>query len=299
MDFDSDSSDFHFPTDTGLAKLSSPLSYKVPESRDWALDEFMQTLQDKPCTEAENLLSFKQYIPVNDSEEEDYDDDYNYGPPKLNLPTYEEKDFLSQLSQHLLNLERMELHDILKGGFTLVQNDIQTNSQYQHQHQHQQQQQQQQQQLHSSPFNQQTLSPPGLSWFNEAADYGRVQIDSLDTIEMPKRQNNFSPFPIKSTPRSEEEEQDTTAVQPQTEKPLPPLPAVIAPKEVVVEQEEKATSVLKNNKHKGLKFKLKTKLVKPFSNSISASTLSEKPKKSSSILSSTKKFIRKILPVSS
>ncbi|KAI8367105.1 hypothetical protein BD560DRAFT_400120 [Blakeslea trispora] len=306
MDFDSDSSDFHFPSDTGLAKLSSPLSHKVPESRDWALDEFMQTLQDKPFTEAENLLSFKQYIPVND-----HDDDYSYGPPKLNLPTYEEKDFLSQLSQHLLNMERRELHDILKGGFTLVQNDIQTNSQSNvasHQHHT----------LHSSPFNQQSHSPPGLSWFNEAVDYGRVQIDSLDTIEMPKRKGNFSPFsntarvsPSVTSVLSQQEkqvlpqekeqqqqpaaqseqqsEEDTTAVQPEFAKPLPPLPMMV--------EQEKATKAPKG-KTNGLKSKLKSKFVRPFNNSISASTLSEKPKKSS-ILSSTKKFIRKILPVSS
>uniref|UniRef100_A0A1C7NQK7 Uncharacterized protein n=1 Tax=Choanephora cucurbitarum TaxID=101091 RepID=A0A1C7NQK7_9FUNG len=313
MDFDSDSSDFHFPSDTGLAKLSSPLSHKVPESRDWALDEFIQTLQDKPYTEAENLLSFKQYIPVNDHDD---NDDYNYGPPKLNLPTFEEKDFLSQLSQHLHNLERMELHDILKGGFTLVQNDIQTNSQSNvasHQ----------QHALPSSPFNQQSHSPPGLSWFNEAVDYGRVQIDNLDTIEMPKRKNNFSPFSntarvspsaaIMTSVSQQEEKQalpqekpqhqqetsseqqqsegeDTTVVQPESEKPLPPLPMMV--------EQEKATKAPKN-KPNGLKFKLKNKFVKPFNNSISASTLSEKPKKPSSILSSTKKFIRKILPVSS
>ncbi|KAF1797515.1 hypothetical protein FB192DRAFT_1247927, partial [Mucor lusitanicus] len=164
----SDSSDFHFPSDTGLAKLSSPLSFKVPESRDWALDEFMQTLQDKPCTEAENLLSFKQYIPVQeeDEDEDDEEDDFlNYGPPKLSLPTLEEKDFLSQLSQHFLNLERIELHDILKGGFTLVQNDIQSNNTQNYNHT-----------THMS-------SPPGLSWFNEAVDYGRHEIDNLDTIE--------------------------------------------------------------------------------------------------------------------
>lgn len=260
MDYDSDSSDFHFPTDTGLAKLSSPLSFKVPDSRDWALDEFMQTLQAKPCTEAENLLSFKQYIPVTDDEDEE---DYNYGPPKLNLPTMEEKDFLSHLTNHLIHLERRELHDILKGGFTLVQNDIQTN--------HNQ---------HSSPFHHTQNTAPGLSWRNEALDLGHNQIENLDTIQLTKRENNFSPFDNRhannninastEAPSSE----NIIAVEPYMEKALPPLPTA---------------------QKKGLRYKLRAKFLKPLNNS--ASTFSEKPKKS--MLQSTKKFIRSLLPVSS
>jgi hypothetical protein len=253
MDYDSDSSDFHFPTDTGLAKLSSPLSFKVPDSRDWALDEFMMTLQEKPCTEAENLLSFKQYIPVVED-----DEDYNYGPSKLNVPTKEENDLLAQLSKHLLNNERMEIHDILKGGFILVQNDIQTNHH------------------HNSPFHNTT---PGLSWFNEAVDYGRHEIENLDTIQFPKRENSFSPFDNRHGNNNNATtvascSEHTTVVQPDIEKPLPPLPI---------------------QKKKGLRNKLRAKLVKPFNKS--ASSLSEKPKKS--MLQSTKKFIRSLLPVSS
>lgn len=280
MDYESDSSDFHFPSDTGLAKLSSPLSFKVPESRDWALDEFMQTLQDKPCTEAENLLSFKQYIPIQNEEEDDEDDEddfLNYGPPKLSLPTLEEKDFLSKLSQHFLNLERIELHDILKGGFTLVQNDIQSNN--------------------TQNYNNTTTttsSPPGLSWFNEAVDYGRHEIDNLDTIEIPKRKNNFSPFEqigrhgnnnnattVASPSVCSEQQEITTVVPPQLEKPLPPLPtptSLSAPT---------TTTIRSNQKKKGLKYKLQ-QFVKPFSKP----TTSEKPK--TSFIKSTRKFIRNI-----
>lgn len=280
MDYESDSSDFHFPSDTGLAKLSSPLSFKVPESRDWALDEFMQTLQDKPCTEAENLLSFKQYIPIQNEEDEDEDEDddfLNYGPPKLSLPTLEEKDFLSKLSQHFLNLERIELHDILKGGFTLVQNDIQSNNT---------------QNYNNTTTN--TSSPPGLSWFNEAVDYGRHEIDNLDTIEIPKRKNNFSPFEqmgrhgnnnnattVASPSICSEQQEITTVVPPQLEKPLPPLPtpaSLSAPT---------TTTIRNNQKKKGLKYKLQ-QFVKPFSKP----TTSEKPK--TSFIKNTRKFIRNI-----
>jgi hypothetical protein len=260
MDYDSDSSDFHFPVDTGLPKLSSPLSAKVPESRDWALDELVRTLQEKPCTEAENLLSFKQYIPVTTDDEDD-DEDYNYGPPKLNLPSTEEKDIMAQYSTQFIS---KELHDILKGGFTLVQNDIQTNH-----NQH-----------NNSPFHHNAqYSAPGLSWFNEAINYGRHEIENLDTIQLPKRQNNFSPFDNRHGNNNNATtvascSEHTTAVQPDIEKPLPPLP--IAQK-------------------KGFRHKLRSKLVKPFNKS--ASTLSEKPKRS--VLQSTKKFIRSLLPVSS
>ncbi|KAL9558843.1 hypothetical protein MBANPS3_000705 [Mucor bainieri] len=288
MDYDSDSSDFHFPSDTGLAKLSSPLSFKVPESRDWALDEFMQTLQDKPCTDVENLLSFKQYIPVQNEEDEDEDDEeddfLNYGPPKLSLPTLEEKDFLSQLSQHFLNLERIELHDILKGGFTLVQNDIQSNNtqNYNHTTQHN------------------MSSPPGLSWFNEAVDYGRHEIDNLDTIEIPKRKNNFSPFEpmalggrhASSSIRSEQQE-ITTVVSPQVEKPLPPLPQPTSLPSAAPTTTTTfvTTSNSSSQKKKGLKYKLK-QFVKPFNKSTTTTTTSEKPKKS--FIKTTRKFIRNI-----
>jgi hypothetical protein len=282
MDYESDSSDFHFPSDTGLAKLSSPLSFKVPESRDWALEEFMQTLQDKPCTEAENLLSFRQYIPIQNEDDEEDDDDeedfLSYGPPKLSLPTLEEKEFLSQLSQHFLNLERIELHDILKGGFTLVQNDIQSNNT----------------QNYNNNTTTNTSSPPGLSWFNEAVDYGRNEIDNLDTIEIPKRKNNFSPFEqigrhgnsnnattVASPSICSEQQEITTVVSPQLEKPLPPLPtptSLSAPT---------TTTIRSNQKKKGLKYKLK-QFVKPFSKS----TTSEKPK--TSFIKNTTKFIRNI-----
>lgn len=253
MDYDFDSSDFHFPSDTGLPKLSSPLSFKVPESRDWALEEFIHTLQDKPCTDLENLLSFKQYIPVNDDEDEDETSiDFSYAPLKLNLPLYEEKEVLQKLSQHILNLEQMELHDILKGGFTLVQNDIQSNNTPHHYHQ------------------QKNTKAPGLSWFNEAIDFGRPTIDNLDTVQEEKKEfrlfadattrhaNNINATTV-SLP-SCSEQPVTTVVQP--EKPLPSLPKV---------------AEVKEKKKKGLKSKLK----------------------SSAFFSSTKKFIRKILPVSS
>lgn len=256
MDYDSDSSDFHFPTDTGLPKLSSPLSFKVPESRDWAYEEFIQTLQDKPCTDAENLLSFKQYIPVNDDQEdEDIDSlDFNFSPPKLSLPTFEEKDLLNQLSQHFLALERMELRDILKGGFTLVQNDIQSNNH----------QQQQQQQLNNKP--------PGLSWFNEANDYGRPQIESLDSIKEEKK--SFRVY--------ENNAMTTVAPPPTTaaviqDKPLPPLP----------NNNEVISSQPTIKKKKGLKHKIKSKLF------VKAE---DDKKKSTNII---KKFIRKILPSTS
>ncbi|GAN00778.1 hypothetical protein MAM1_0002c00202 [Mucor ambiguus] len=292
MDYDSDSSDFHFPSDTGLAKLSSPLSFKVPESRDWALDEFMQTLQDKPCTEAENLLSFKQYIPVQNEEDEDEDDEddfLNYGPPKLSLPTLEEKDFLSQLSQHFLNLERIELHDILKGGFTLVQNDIQSNNTQNYSH-----------------TTQHISSPPGLSWFNEAVDYGRHEIDNLDTIEIPKRKNNFSPFEqiasgrhgnnnnattVASSSIRSEQQEITTVVPPQVEKPLPPLPQSTSLPSAAPTTTFVTTSNSSSQKKKGLKYKLK-QFVKPFNKSTTTTTTSEKPKKS--FIKNTRKFIRNI-----
>ncbi|CAO3629704.1 unnamed protein product [Mucor fragilis] len=297
MDYDSDSSDFHFPSDTGLAKLSSPLSFKVPESRDWALDEFMQTLQDKPCTQAENLLSFKQYIPVQSEEDEEEDDDeeddfLNYGPPKLSLPTLEEKDFLAQLSQHFLNLERIELHDILKGGFTLVQNDIQSNNTQNY-----------------NTHTTHTSSPPGLSWFNEAVDYGRHEIDNLDTIEIPKRKNNFSPFEQMAAAASagrhgnnnnattvasfsirSEQQEITTVVSPQVEKPLPPLPQPTSLSSAAPTTTTATTSNSSSQKKKGLKYKLK-QFVKPFNKSTTTTT-SEKPKKS--FIKNTRKFIRNI-----
>ncbi|CAO3639959.1 unnamed protein product [Mucor hiemalis] len=285
MDYDSDSSDFHFPSDTGLAKLSSPLSFKVPESRDWALDEFMQTLSEKPCIESDNLLSFKQYIPV----KQDEDDDFNYGPPKLSLPTYEEKDFLTQISQHFLDLERKELHEILKGGFSLVQNDIQTNT-------------------GASPF---ASAHPDISWFDEAFDYGYNNtniISNLENVEFRRNNNSFSPFEqqhhyhrrsttttmtLDESILSDEDEEDMIPEQEEEEeqelpelidfiKPLPPLPTLIpvtTPPSVPVQSPVK----------KGLRCKLKSKLIKTFKHGDTQTT--------PIFLQKTKKFMRKIFPI--
>lgn len=265
MDYDSDSSDFYFPSDTGLAKLSSPLSFKVPESRDWALDEFMQTLSSKPCMESDNLTSFKQYIPVQQG-----DDDFNYGPPKLSLPTYEEKDFLSQISQHFIDLERKELHEILKGGFSLVQNDIQANA-------------------GASPF---ASAHPDISWFDEAFDYGHNQqnsISNLENIEF-KRSNGFSPFESQqyhstSTITYSLEEEPITVVQQPMEihKPLPALPLLPS-----LPTSTTTDTTTNKKKTKGLKYKLKSKLIKTFT-----PTTNNNKK---SFLQNTKKFITRIFP---
>lgn len=261
MDYDSDSSDFQFPSDTGLAKLSSPLSFKVPESHDWALDEFMQTLSSKPCLDSDNLTSFKPYIPVQQG-----DDDFNYGPAKLSLPTYEEKDFLTQISQHFVDLERRELHEILKGGFSLVQNDIQANA-------------------GASPF---PSAHPGISWFDEAMDYGHTQHNSISTLENIdcKRPKGFSPFESQQcrststiTYSLEEEEPEVEEHQPmEIHKPLPALPSL---------PNISATDTT-NKKNKGLKHKLKSKLIKTFT-----PTTNNNKK---SFLQNTKKFITKIFP---
>ncbi|KAI7896606.1 uncharacterized protein EV154DRAFT_211928 [Mucor mucedo] len=269
MDYDSDSSDFHFPSDTGLAKLSSPLSFKVPESHDWALDEFMQTLSSKPCMESDNLTSFKQYIPVQQG-----DDDFNYGPPKLSLVTYEEKDFLTQISQHFVDLERRELHEILKGGFSLVQNDIQANA-------------------GASPF---PSAHPDISWFDEALDYGHNQHNSISTLENVdfQRSKSFSPFEShqgRSTstityPLEEEEEEDESIIEVQHQpmeihKPLPALPSL-------PNLSTSTTDTTNKKKTKGLKHKLKSKLIKTFT-----PTTNNNKK---SFLQNTKKFITKIFP---
>ncbi|KAI7903859.1 uncharacterized protein BX663DRAFT_505481 [Cokeromyces recurvatus] len=211
MDYDSDSSDFHFPMDTGLPKLSSPLSQKVPEAYDWAMHDFMQT---KPT---ETLISFKQYMPVIDNDEHD---DYYL--------TLEEKDFLTQISTRFLQMERKELHDVLKGGFMLQEQP--------------------------------------LSWFDEAVESGNYQIKNLDTIEVPKRKQNFSSFEDNSVqlPKSSNSEPLFTTIVSPNDKPLPPLPPL----------------------KKKLNHKIKSKFVKPF-----VKSTSEKPKK---IFHSTKKFIRKI-----
>ncbi|KAI9482865.1 MAG: hypothetical protein EXX96DRAFT_555888 [Benjaminiella poitrasii] len=242
MDYDSDSSDFHFPSDTGLPTLTSPLSHKLPQVHDWAMHDFMQT----KSIEQHNFVGFKQFMPVMDNNEEE--DDY--------FLTLEEKDFLTQLSTHFIQLERKELHDVLKGGFMMVQNDVQAN---------------QQQHLKEEVL--------GLSWFHEAVDYGHYQIDNLDTVQLPKRKNNFSPFkenevlPTTTTttlvaPVSPEPLTTATNVLPSSihNKPLPPLPT------------PKTTNKLKS----------KLLFVKP---SFVKST-SEKPKK---FFQSTKKFIRSIL----
>lgn len=301
MDYDSDSSDFHFPSDTGLAKLSSPLSFKVPESRDWALDEFMQTLSEKPCMESDNLLSFKQYIPV----QQDEDDDFNYGPPKLSLPTYEEKDFLTQISQHFLDLERKELHDILKGGFSLVQNDIQTNT-------------------GASPF---ASAHPDISWFDEAFDYGYSNtniISNLENVEFRRNNNSFSPFEqqhhyhrrsttttmtLDESILSDDDEEDMIPVQEEEEeeeeeemeqlpsksiefiKPLPPLP--ITAKSIPLTTAEPVQSPAVVVK-KGLKHKLKSKLIKTFKHGEAQSTTTTT---APVFLQKTKKFMRKIFPI--
>ncbi|KAI8644708.1 hypothetical protein BD408DRAFT_412775 [Parasitella parasitica] len=275
MDFESQS-DFLFPSDAGVPKLSSPMSLKVPEFRDWALDEFKHTLQNKPHTDLENLLTFKQYIPVLDEDDEcdEYDeyDDFI----KLPLPTLEEKEFLSQLSHHFLQLERIELHDILKGGFAMVQNDIQANN-MQHYHN-----------IITAPTS---TSPPGLSWFNEAVDYGRHEIDNLDTIEIPKRENSFSPFEqtgrhgnnnnattVASPSNCSEQQEISTIVSPQVEDPLP------------VQSTAPTNTTTTDHPHtkKGLKDKLK-QIIKPLNKT---PTSFAKPK--SSFISNTKKFIQNI-----
>lgn len=265
MDFDLNSSDFEFPSDTGLSKLSSPLSFKVPESRDWALDEFMQTLSSKPCMEADNLTSFKQYIPVQEGE-----DDFNYGPPKLTLPTFEEKDFLAQFSQHVHELERKELLEILKGGFAIVQNDIQTNS-------------------GASPF---ASVHPDISWFDEALDYGHHHptnaISDLDDIEY-KRTGGFSPFEHTPLPYEQElkidlPQQIDSLQSMEAHKPLPDVPVPPIKEVEIITTETK--------KKKGLKHKLQLKLNKLTPNTNKQINTNKK----TSFLQNTKKFITKIFP---
>ncbi|GAA5808184.1 hypothetical protein MFLAVUS_001569 [Mucor flavus] len=256
MDFDLNSSDFEFPSDTGLSKLSSPLSFKVPESRDWALDEFMQTLSSKPCMEADNLTSFKQYIPVQQG-----DDDFNCGLPKLSLPFFEEKDLLTQFAQHFHDLERKELLDILKGGFSLVQNDIQTNS-------------------NASPF---ASAHPDISWFDEAFDHGHHTnvIDDLGDIEF-KRATGFSPFATATQHQPAVREIIEQDAMPPMEihKPLPALP-------ILPITDDACAAETTHKKKKGLKHKLKSKLIKSFT----PTTTNKK-----NFLANTKKFITKIFP---
>ncbi|CEP13957.1 hypothetical protein [Parasitella parasitica] len=284
-----DHSDILFPSDAGLPKLSSPMSFKVPDFHDWALDEFKHTLE-KPCTDLGGLLSFKQYIPVLDEDDDydDYDDFINSLPPKLPLPTLEEKEFLSQLSHHFLQLERIELRDILRGGFAMVQNDIQANN-MQHYHN-----------VIATPTS---TSPPGLSWFNEAVDYGRHEIDNLDTIENPKRGNSFSPFEqigrhgnnnnattVASPSICSEQQEITTNVSRQVEDPLPASPPSAVQPTAPTPTTTTSTTTSHHHTKKGLKNKIK-QMVKPFSKSSTSSA--EKPK--TSFIKNTKKFIQSIL----
>ncbi|KAG0757716.1 hypothetical protein G6F57_010388 [Rhizopus arrhizus] len=101
------SSDILFPSDAGLPKLSSPLDYKVPESFDWATQDFMYTFHDKSTNELNNFLCFKQYVPVHKQEEQ-------------------EKQILSQVHQYL-STGQSELNEILKGFHLSVQKSIQNN----------------------------------------------------------------------------------------------------------------------------------------------------------------------------
>ncbi|KAG1474216.1 hypothetical protein G6F56_000485 [Rhizopus delemar] len=100
-------SDILFPSDTGLAKLSSPLDYKIPEAMDWATQDFMFTFHDKSMNELNNFLSFKKYIPVQEE-------------PALN----EEKQILSQMTQRLAAGNAAELHDSLKAFFHSIQSSL-------------------------------------------------------------------------------------------------------------------------------------------------------------------------------
>ncbi|KAI9283218.1 hypothetical protein BY458DRAFT_486066 [Sporodiniella umbellata] len=100
-------SDILFPSDAGVAKLSSPLDYKIPETMDWATQDFMFTFHDKSMNELNNFLSFKKYIPVQEE-------------PPLN----EEKQILAQMSHRLATGNTAELHDSLKAFFNSIQTSM-------------------------------------------------------------------------------------------------------------------------------------------------------------------------------
>ncbi|CAO3670741.1 hypothetical protein G6F70_002025 [Rhizopus microsporus] len=195
------SSDILFPSDTGLPKLSSPLDYKVPEAHDWAIQDFMHTFHDKASNELNNFLSFKQYIPVQEQQQQ---------------PMYEEKQILSQVTQHLA-MGHSELHDILKGFFHSVQNSMQINS-----------------------YNE--VSLPGLSWAEEANEYyGGNDIGNLDTIqELEKGRRLNTPPQLNTNMMDMDDLFDTESVDSSLsemildkhynqDKPLPPLPQKSSP----------------------------------------------------------------------